>query len=753
MAGSNTTWALEPYLILANMNFLSPDSRCHSFDHRANGYARGEGFGVLVLKRLVDAIRDGDSIRAVVRSTGSNSDGRTPGITQPSKDAQERLIRETYEKAGLDLKATRFFEAHGTGTPVGDPIEAGAIGGAFGEHRSPEEPLYVGAVKSNIGHLEGASGVAGVIKTIIALEKGVIPPNTNFEQLNPKIDAPSLNLRFPTGAMPWPTKGLRRASINSFGFGGSNSHAVLDDAYNFLQSRGLPGFHNTAVEPPSLEDLARALDSPSPLALETGTRPEGGAELNPDEPRPSLLVWSAADEGGLERLAKCYSEHFRALSLPRGQDTKYLSDLAYTLAVRRSNLPWKSFAVTHSTSQLQNAGVSLSKAVRSSKKLGLGYVFTGQGAQFPGMGRDLLAYPVYKSTLQRAELYLHDMGCQWSLMDELLKEKGLSNVNSPEFSQTLCTAVQIALIELFRSFNMTPNAVVGHSSGEIAAAYCTGALSFRSACKAAYLRGKLASQLAKTAKVKGSMIAVGLPESRVGQYIRKVAFRFRRAGIVVACVNSPKSVTVSGDEEQIDALKEFLDEDSVFARKLQVDVAYHSPHMNQIAQEYRLALGDLEKGEALDGCHLMVSSVTNQPITPKELCQADYWVKNMTSPVKFCQAVTQLASASAKSQKKKLGGGNKEAANTTIYDLLELGPHSALAGPTKDILKTVPRGKEITYASSLTRNISGLDTTLGKFFSPTSTPSFIQSQCLQGMSTELKSNNAKNDHSSPRPRS
>ena len=298
MAGSNTIWALEPYLILANGNFLSPDSRCYSFDHRANGYARGEGFGVLILKRLADAIEDGDSIRAVIRSTGSKSDGRTPGITQPSRDAQERLIKETYEKAGIDLRATRFFEAHGTGIPVGDPIEAGAIGGAFGKYRSPDKPLYVGAVKSNVGHLESASGVGGVIKTILALEKGVIPPNSNFEQLNPKIEAPSLNLRFPTQAMPWPTGGLRRALLNSFGFGESNAHAVLDDAYNFLKNHSLRGFHHTVFDPPSAEHLSRALGTSPLLALENGTRPERGPELKFDESRPSLLVWSAADEGG-----------------------------------------------------------------------------------------------------------------------------------------------------------------------------------------------------------------------------------------------------------------------------------------------------------------------------------------------------------------------------------------------------------------------------------------------------------------------
>ena len=226
----------------------------------------------------------------------------------------------------------------------------------------------------------------------------------------------------------------------------------------------------------------------------------------------------------------------------------------------------------------------------------------------------------------------------------------------------------------------------------------------------AYCRGRLAAQLAKAAMVKGSMLEVGLPESKVGPYLSKAALRFKPAGLVMACINSPKNITVSGDEEQTDAVKDLLDEDSIFARKLQVEVAYHSPHMNHIAHEYLLDLGDPELGETLPECQLMFSSVTNRPTTVKELRQADYWVKNMTSPVRFSEAVTQLASASAKPQKKKLGGASKD--TVTIYDLLELGRHSALAGPTKDILRTVFRGEEVIYASSLTRNVSALDTTL-----------------------------------------
>ena len=180
---------------MSNLNFLSPEGRCFSFDHRANGYSRGEGFAFLVLKPLCDAIRDGDTVRAVIRATGSNQDGRTPGIIQPSSKAQETLICETYAAGGLDMTATRFFEAHGTGTAVGDPIEAKAIYSAFKNYRSRDDPLYVGAIKSNIGHLEGASGVAGVIKAIMVLEKGVIPPNIGFEKVNPKIDSDSWGIK------------------------------------------------------------------------------------------------------------------------------------------------------------------------------------------------------------------------------------------------------------------------------------------------------------------------------------------------------------------------------------------------------------------------------------------------------------------------------------------------------------------------------------------------------------------------------
>ena len=693
VAGSNLILSPDMMHVLVSLNMLSVDGQCFSFDHRANGYARGDGYGVLILKRLSDALRDNDTIRAVIRSTASNSDGYTPGITQPSRDSQISLIREAYEKAGLTMNSTRFIEAHGTGTAVGDPIEASAIGMSFRSSRTCKDPLYVGAVKSNVGHLEGASGIAGVIKTILVLEKAVIPPNASFERLNTAIDAEFLRIKFPVELTPWGAKGLRRASVNSFGFGGTNSHAILDDAFHYLRDHDLVGNHCTAEDPPHSEVLAMAnLQLPRALTEES---------TSPESRGPKILVWSARDENGLRRLAADYQKYFSLLEIAPSQVSQFLANLAYTLSSRRTSFTWKSFILADTISDLSRVADHLSSAQQATSKPSLGFIFTGQGAQWAGMGRDLLRYAVFKRSLRESEEYMAELGCQWRLCEELLKDDTQSHINRPEYSQPICTAVQVAIVDLLASFTIRPNAVVGHSSGEIAAAYCSGAISQKSALRIAYYRGLFAAALARSDRPRGAMVSVNLSESEARTYIDKVKVEAGRTGLVVACINSHKNVTISGEEAQIQYIISILEKDKVSVRRLIVDVAYHSPHMDAIASDYGKSIESLEKGHQPLHSITMISSVTGQRTSLDELCTARYWVNNMVSPVRFSDALQQLCAQSVPKIRKKLDRSHLR--SFQLNSLIEIGPHSALQAPIRETLSTIKDSDKLDYNSILIR--------------------------------------------------
>ncbi|KAE9365744.1 BcPKS1, polyketide synthase [Stipitochalara longipes BDJ] len=680
VAGSSMCYGVEGSLMLSSLGLLSPDSRCYSFDHRANGYARGEGVGIVILKKLSDAIRSNDTIRAVVRATGSNSDGHTPGLTQPSKDAQERLIRDTYKKAGLEFGETKFFEAHGTGTPVGDPIEAKAI------------------ANSNIGHLEGASGVAALIKTVLVLERGVIPPNANFERLNPVIAAFSSNLKFPQEVTPWPTRGLRRASVNSFGFGGSNAHCIVEDAYHFLAARSLVANHSSVRDPPALE-LPNGITN----GITNGANSWGST--------PKLLVWSAADEGGLARLSEVYDAYFKkALGTSHITDS-YLENLAFTLGHRRSVLPWKSFAIADTPDSLQEYKNLISKPVRSSKNLGIAFVFTGQGAQYSQMGADLVKFPVFQKTLELVDAVFRDLGAEWSLFEELRRVKGSSNIDSPVYSQPICTALQIGLVELLKSVGIQPSVVVAHSSGEIAAAYAAGGLSLESACKVSYYRGLVAGALrAASSQSPGAMMSVNLAEAEVDSYLKTIKDLPNPQKVTVACINSPLNVTISGSEADLDIIQRQLDTDQVFARKVQTGLAYHSLQMEKVASQYQKLLQDIEPRQDSQSPIAMVSSVTGEVITDTDiLSTAEYWVKNMVQPVKFHQAISHVMQPTQNNAKKKLGGTK---APWNIYDIVEIGPHSVLQRPISDTKQILKLKHGIRYQSVLSRNKSPLQSAL-----------------------------------------
>ena len=698
VAGSNLILSPDMMHVLVSLNMLSVDGQCFSFDHRANGYARGDGYGVLVLKRLSDALQDNDTIRAVIRSTASNSDGFTPGITQPSRESQVALIREAYERVGLSMDSTRFIEAHGAGTIVGDPVEASAIGTAFRSSRTCEDPLYVGAVKSNVGHLEGASGIAGVIKAILVLEKAIIPPNASFERLNPAIDADFLRIKFPVEQTPWGAKGLRRASVNSFGFGGTNSHAILDDAFHYLRDHGLVGNHCSIQDPPCGETSGL-----TDLQLEALT---GVLESR----APNIFVWSARDENGLRRLAADYQEYLGSLKILPSQISHFLDNLAYTLASRRTLFSWRSFLVGSTINDLTHLGDRLSIPRQATSKPSLGFVFSGQGAQWAGMGRDLMRYAAFKRSLCECEEYMAELGCRWQLRQELTKDNTQSRINRPEYSQPICTAVQVAIVDLLASFAIYPRAVVGHSSGEIAAAYCLGAICSKSAWRIAYYRGLFATTLVGPDRPGGSMLSVNLSESQAQTYISRVKTEAGSIGLVVACINSHQNVTISGEKTLVRELTTILEDDKVSVRRLVVDVAYHSPHMHAIASRYAQSIHDLEEGRPFSEAITMISSVTGKRTSHEELCTPQYWVKNMVCPVKFSDALQQLCAQSVQKVRKKLDRSHLH--QFQLNSLVEIGPHSAMQGPIRENLSMVKGGDQIDYTSILIRSQPALQSAL-----------------------------------------
>ncbi|KAH8885728.1 ketoacyl-synt-domain-containing protein [Thozetella sp. PMI_491] len=694
---AGTNLILNPIMSmwLSNMNFLSKDGVSKAFDAEANGYGRGEGIAAVVLKPLEDAIRDKDCIRAVIRSTGVNQDGHTSGITLPNPAAQADLIASVYGKAGLSYDDTTYFEAHGTGTSAGDAGEMLAIGKTIMANREPSRTLYVGSIKTNIGHTEGTAGLAGLLKTILVLEKGVIPPSVHLKRPNPKIPFEKLNIRVPTAPTPWPSKGIRRASINSFGYGGTNAHVIVDDAASYLRQEGLDGRHNTQEA-----GLSDAPDSSLPPLSDSASH--HASRFSPTTGF-RLCVFSAHEDSVVYSMQDRYSAYIEGLAdKGSGLDWRNIDQLAFTLGSRRSVLPWKSFAVAPDlqsmTKMLRARDV---KPTRSFSKPRVAFVFTGQGAQWARMGLQLLAYEVFRDSLRDADRYLRSqLGCEWSVMEELALDSETSRLHLARHAQPISTILQIGLVELLRSWGIEPIAVVGHSSGEIAAAVCAGAMTREAGWKTAYWRGKLSTDMAtQNPTIKGAMVAVGTSATQVEPYIARV----RRGRVQLACSNSPESVTLSGDEMAVDEIEEMLKSDGLFARKLKVENAYHSYHMALIAEAYLASITDcafLPPGSSSNV--KMVSSVTKETLDFKDI-DPSYWVENLTSPVQFSDALASLLKG--ETRRRRRGG------ESAIDFLLEIGPHSALQGPVKQIIRSEGL-KNVGYASVLKRGDDAVKTAM-----------------------------------------
>ena len=416
-----------------------------------------------------------------------------------------------------------------------------------------------------------------------------------------------------------------------------------------------------------------------------------------------LFVLSSPEQNSLQRMADALANYTKDKLMEKPSAIEsVMSDLAFTLSERRTAFQWRSAFVASSAKDLTSALTQRVKGSRAGKPPKLTFVFTGQGAQWHAMGRELLAHDVYARTLKDADEYLSSLGADWSVMTELAASPEDSRINNPRYSQPLCSVVQIALVNLLSHWGVKASAVVGHSSGEIAAAYAAGALSAHDCFKVAYHRGRLSDDI-KTIKpeLKGGMMSVGLSEDATNKYLEKLA---PSEIAIIACINSPSNVTVSGDSLALDKLEGLLKLDEVFARRLKVENAYHSPHMEVIADAYRNAIMDISVLSPTSA-PTMFSSVTGQPIPSPEL-NASYWIRNMVSPVQFVQAVNAMIPAASQ------GGGRRRRGGLAIDTLVELGPHSALQGPLKQILTASGRAEDISYHSLLARKQDAAATAL-----------------------------------------
>nr|ALQ32738.1 putative polyketide synthase [Fusarium anthophilum] len=672
VAGANLMFGPDMSILLGAAKILSPEGKSKMWDANANGFARGEGFGVTILKSLTAALRDGDTIRAVVLSSAANEDGRTPGISLPNSEAQQELISRAYMSAGVDPADTGYVEAHGTGTQAGDPLEARAIVKTIGDRPTRKSDLYVGSVKTNIGHLEGAAGVAGVIKAALAVERG---------NLNPQIELPS-NVKIPTSLTAWPHRCSRRASINSFGFGGANAHVIVEDARSYLFRHGLSGRHATSTSRSPLPEATSSISSDSGSDSETTSKPI-----------PKLFVFSSNDQEGAKRNAHCILTYLETTKLTTRHG--FTSDLAYTLYSKRTPLPWKAFAVASTVSDLSQSLEMNPVAVRSSPSFvpRVALVFTGQGAQYFQMGKSLSSYKVFQDSLLRSESILKKLGCPWSILEELDRGEAECNLRRTDYSQPACTALQVALVDLVRDWGIQPAAVVGHSSGEIAAAYCAGIIDQDAAVKIAWLRG----QVSQTVSKNGGMLAVSASSERISGYLDLL----QRGKVIVGCFNSPNACTVSGDSAAVDELEEVLREEKIPCARLPIDVAYHSFHMQTARERYESALAGIVHGSSAIP---MFSSVTGQVLTPGQMSPS-YWVDNLVSPVDFSGAVRSLMHYT----QGKIHSHDKSAFASVF---LELGPHSALRSYLLDIFATEDRFSGCSYANILRRKFDGIHTAL-----------------------------------------
>ncbi|MCM3904759.1 MAG: type I polyketide synthase [Pyrinomonadaceae bacterium] len=635
---------LEPTMSIfyAKANLNAPDGRCKSFDSRADGIVRGEGAGVVVLKRLSDAVADQDRIYCVIRGSAVNQDGRSNGLTAPNRWAQIAVLRQAYRRAGVSPATVQYVEAHGTGTPLGDPIEAKALGTVLSTEREPGRLCAIGSVKTNFGHLESAAGIASLIKTALAIKHREIPPSLHYQKANPYIAFAELPLRVQEKLAPWPNDGqLALAGVSSFGLGGTNAHVVVEE-------------------------------TPRSPATAAAARTEATVT---EKDFPRLVTVSARSPEALTELAQRYHQYLTdqgaSVSLP---------DLCHTLAERRSHHDYRIAFPARSIGQVAEVLDSVLKsqphpAVVSGRKRAVAvkpvFIYSGQGTQWPGMGRGLMHLEPFRSTIEQCDQLLRAYS-DWSLIDELLADQASrpSRLDQTEIAQPALFALQLALTAQWRAWGIEPAAVIGHSIGEVAAAQIAGLLNLEDAIRIVFHRGRLMQQ----ATGKGRMASVEIDEAAAQQLIVRYEGR-----LSLAACNAPQTSVISGEGHAVTALVGELAAQGISCRMLPVNYAFHSRQMEGLAEELAAALGEISTGSL----QLPIYSTVSGQLagTPGDY-EAAYWGRQMCTTVRFKEAV-------------------ETACNAGHAGYVEVGPHPVLCAAVRQIV-----GAEAVVVSSLRRSMN-----------------------------------------------
>ncbi len=592
--GVNLILSPDATIAMAKTHALAPDGQCKTFDASADGYSRGEGCGIVVLKRLSDALADGDNILALIRGSAINHDGRSSGLTVPNGQAQQVVIRSALADAGgIEPEQINYIETHGTGTQLGDPIEVRAIAGVMGK-RSKEEPVLLGSVKTNVGHAEAAAGMASLLKVILALQNGTIPPQLHFNEPNPHIDWQSLPVKVVNEPTSWQRGDTPRiAGINSFGISGTNAHLVLE-------------------EPPLPESSTSEAERPL-----------------------HALALSANDESALAALATRFERYMRANPGAR------IADIAHTANIGRSHRPYRLAVLGDSTEQIRQKlnGYASKKdeqgliqgRVEGIESPKIAFLFTGQGSQYINMARELYqTQPLFKATLDKCDELLHPY-LERPLLSVLYPEPGQdSPINETAYTQPALFAIEYALAELWRSWGIQPSVVMGHSVGEYVAACVAGVFSLEDGLKLIAERGRLMQELPRD----GAMAAIFANKSRVLDAIAPYTDR-----VSIAAANGPENIVISGQEAALQAILEQFAAEGIKSSRLAVSHAFHSPLMEPMLDAFNKVASSVRYSKPKIS---LISNVTGQTATLEQIGNADYWCTHIRQGVEFQQAMLTL---------------------------------------------------------------------------------------------------------------